>query len=757
MRAVDVTGQDQIQLAIKAKAGDQTAAARLLLANERFITKRARRFMRVALTRGCGDDFIEDLTQAGRMGMLRAVKSFEPERGWKFLTYASTWIDQGIRRLIQQDATEIRIPVWRQEQRKSRGATDIAMVSLNAPAYKGDTEGVDRIDALATTTDGPDELLSAAHERASAQRTVARLMQGLTVDERTIIELRYLAAAPLTLEMVGRRLGCTRERVRQIETKTLQKIRANAGVTTTSAEFQAAWRALASADRATLQEAHGTAVALATRPCAGTCGGSIKSTSRYPLCVTCRRLNGTVGLSMTLVLIRQVLLAHPEGLSPSALHRQVQTLQPSITRGAIASTVHTAARRQQLRRSDARDEQGYVYFWSADAGAAQVEVTAAAALACGDAAERRSLLLPAPPISAPPARMTAADAIVAAQPPRPRSVTAVVQQVLAEHPDGLRLRALAQAVQALRAGTMGGQVSTALHTLYTRGTVRMEGAKPTLYRLVPAGTVEAAPMPPEPQLIRAADQITAQGFASRNGTPFERIQVSRMVAPSHETAPMPEAPIPVPVQPASAQPAGAPEASEVDLLTEYQLTEEDLLDTRIRRYAAIERQLRGADDESMVPRWAVCVRWCREHPKEVFALRAVANAVAALEAGGAQAAGQNRAAILGKPEYFDFPANDPLHFRLCDGFAAILAASRRVPDANEPTQPDESAIETGITRQEQPESVRPPARRDLDAWLNDGQKIREELRMQLREVEETRTRLTAQIRRLDLLLEDSAH
>jgi RNA polymerase primary sigma factor len=242
-----LTAAEEIYLAKAIERGDRRAQRRLIESNLRLVVSIARRYL------GRGLSFL-DLIQEGNVGLMKAVERYDWRLGHRFSTYATWWIRQAVTRALADQARTIRVPAQvvdtinrmvRTErqlaQRLNRQPTieELAAemelkpekiedlkrvsqepVSLAAPVGEEETQLGELIE--------DERLAGPGEEMAARQRTekVSSLISQLPYRERTILELRYGLAGgpPQTLEEVGRRFGVTRERVRQIETRTLRRL-----------------------------------------------------------------------------------------------------------------------------------------------------------------------------------------------------------------------------------------------------------------------------------------------------------------------------------------------------------------------------------------------------------------------------------------------------------------------------------------------------------------------------------------------------
>ena len=240
-----LTAAQEVSLAKRIERRDMNAKAILIEANLRLVVSVAKRYV------GRGLAFL-DLIQEGNLGLIRAVEKFDYRKGYKFSTYATWWIRQAITRAIADQARTIRIPVHMVEtiNRLSRVQRQLLQdlgreptIAEIAKELEVTPERVREIQKVAQepvsleTPVGEDEdsELGDLIEDAAIQSpsdAVAGLMRReeleailgqLTHRERKVLELRFglRGEEPRTLEEVGQRFGVTRERIRQIEAKTL--------------------------------------------------------------------------------------------------------------------------------------------------------------------------------------------------------------------------------------------------------------------------------------------------------------------------------------------------------------------------------------------------------------------------------------------------------------------------------------------------------------------------------------------------------
>ena len=243
-----LTADEEIGLAKRMSDGNQYAKDRLAEANLRLVVSIAKRYV------GRGMHFL-DLIQEGNLGLIKAVEKFDYEKGYKFSTYATWWIRQAITRAIADQARTIRIPVHMvetinrvmrvsrqlvqelgreptsaeiakelgQPEEKIREILKIALdpVSLETPIGEEDSHLGDFI---------PDDDIPAPVEATShimLKEQLSEVLETLTPREAMVLRLRFglVDGRQRTLEEVGREFNVTRERIRQIESKALRKLR----------------------------------------------------------------------------------------------------------------------------------------------------------------------------------------------------------------------------------------------------------------------------------------------------------------------------------------------------------------------------------------------------------------------------------------------------------------------------------------------------------------------------------------------------
>jgi len=231
-----------------ALAGDEPARQRMIESNLRLVVKISRRYLNRSLP-------LLDLIEEGNLGLIHAVKKFDPERGFRFSTYATWWIRQSIERAIMNQSRTVRLPIHiikdinsclraarrlRQENEENPSVQDIAaylqrdasevqrLMALHERvtlrAGPADENGSGPVDLLRAKRDmGP----SQCAQKSAVNDIVDHWVCELNDKQRAVVERRFglHGYRRATLEQIGEEIGVTRERVRQIQLDALKNLR----------------------------------------------------------------------------------------------------------------------------------------------------------------------------------------------------------------------------------------------------------------------------------------------------------------------------------------------------------------------------------------------------------------------------------------------------------------------------------------------------------------------------------------------------
>ena len=245
--------EEEYELALKAKNGDKKAFDRIINANLRFVVSVAKKYKGQGMA-------LSDLINEGNIGLITALEKFEPEKGYHFISYAVWWIRQSIMKALSEKARAVRLPLNRANELmqiqkaqseilhdNTEDPNDISlisektgleeslvrdllsisqdMVNLDSAIKSDDDSSSTFSEFIEDPSKGPEEEVLGE----SLKSEVRELLNTLSDKERMILTMRYGLDGnkPMSLKEIGLKFGLTKERIRQIEKRSLEKLRAN--------------------------------------------------------------------------------------------------------------------------------------------------------------------------------------------------------------------------------------------------------------------------------------------------------------------------------------------------------------------------------------------------------------------------------------------------------------------------------------------------------------------------------------------------
>lgn len=251
--------EEEAYLVELAKKGNKIAEERLIIGTQYLVESIARRYMYRGLD-------LDDLIQEGNIGLTKAIKKFNPEKGFRLTTYAAWWIRAWIQRALDEQGRTIRFPVYIKEELKHVGRTikELAIILERQPEQKeviaelaerrritkekaneyldiyknryihslneklGEEEKVERVDLLAGEFTDPEKAIDDKKISDEIRKTLTRI---LNKNEKIAIEKRFLEEEPWQFKEIGQVIGVSKQRAKQIQKAAIEKMRRRVGHT----------------------------------------------------------------------------------------------------------------------------------------------------------------------------------------------------------------------------------------------------------------------------------------------------------------------------------------------------------------------------------------------------------------------------------------------------------------------------------------------------------------------------------------------
>jgi len=241
-RCPQVGAEEERELARRFRKGDKRAGDRLIQACLPFVLMIAREYR-------CWGVPMEDVVQQGNLGLLKAAARFDPDRECRLVTYAAYWVRAEIREHVVRSYRMVRLGTTKAERRAlrayrrtretdperlaemsglSREAVERLIPLLSARDTSTDqpnASGFSPLDRMASSDTTPEERAMSEEMRAKTRMELQAFFREIPARERTILRARLLGDDPVTLERLGRRFGISKERVRQLEERTIAKLK----------------------------------------------------------------------------------------------------------------------------------------------------------------------------------------------------------------------------------------------------------------------------------------------------------------------------------------------------------------------------------------------------------------------------------------------------------------------------------------------------------------------------------------------------